>query len=391
MHAYQIAIFANGHDADAAILRSLLEERLLELGVDISAVVFLDEKTIQTRDKIAGLVAAYFGGVSPPVASPDLLDLLQESILVLPLVPSTTNYKSFVPSALSGINGFVWDGSQSSKEAAASVLLEGLALLRKSRRLFISYLRKETSNIAIRLFEFFERHGFDVFLDTHSVRPGEPFQDVLWHRMADTDVVVALDSPEFPTSYWTSEEISRASLTNIQVLQVLWPGRLLSSLHALNYPYELSTTNFVNPSLVVGEFAQFSEATENELLRLVESLRARALSSRHTYLVQEFSTDARAEGYFPKMQPERFITVVKKDGNLLAAVPTVGVPDAVRYHEIEDLLEKHSVKHHEIVLLFDDRGILKRWKSHLGWLNQQKLKVRSVSVNEVANFLKAIP
>jgi hypothetical protein len=91
------------------------------------------------------------------------------------------------------------------------------------------------------------------------------------------------------------------------------------------------------------------------------------------------------------MQPERFITVVKKDGNLLAAVPTVGVPDAVRYHEIEDLLEKHSVKHHEIVLLFDDRGILKRWKSHLGWLNQQKLKVRSVSVNEVANFLKAIP
>lgn len=61
----------------------------------------------------------------------------------------------------------------------------------------------------------------------------------------------------------------------------------------------------------------------------------------------------------PHVQPERFITMELKSGDFIAAVPTVGLPDAVRYHEIEDEIERHPKKHTEIVLLYDERGILR--------------------------------
>ena len=105
-------------------------------------------------------------------------------------------------------------------DRVASVLLEGLGLLRKSRRLFISYRRVETQGVAIQLYEQLDASGFDVFLDTHSLRPGEPFQEVVWHRLADTDVVVLLDSPGFLASRWTEEELARANSTNLQILQL---------------------------------------------------------------------------------------------------------------------------------------------------------------------------
>lgn len=36
--------------------------------------------------------------------------------------------------------------------------------------------------------------GFDVFLDTHDIRPGNPFQEMLFQRLADSDVVIMLDT-----------------------------------------------------------------------------------------------------------------------------------------------------------------------------------------------------
>jgi len=123
--------------------------------------------------------------------------------------------------------------------------LEGLGLLRERRRLFISYRRVEASGVAAQLYEALDAAGFDVFLDTHGIlRPGEPFQEVLWHRLADTDVALLLDTPGFLASRWTEEELARANVSNIQILQVLWPGQTEASAAAFSSLYPLSMGDF---------------------------------------------------------------------------------------------------------------------------------------------------
>lgn len=145
MYNYQIAIFENGNVTQAGALRTALDGRLSDLGVDSAAVKYFDEETVASRDPRAAFVAVYFAGIGSHKLTNTLNELVRDSLLVLPLVPSLKDYASLVPHELRGINGLLWDGSDQAREASVSVLLEGLSLLRKTRRVFISYLRKETS------------------------------------------------------------------------------------------------------------------------------------------------------------------------------------------------------------------------------------------------------
>ena len=116
----------------------------------------------------------------------------------------------------------------------------------------------------------------------------------------------------------------------------------------------------------------------------VESLRARALAARHTYLVQEFFSEAVAAGHRPQIQPGGFILLETKGGHHYVTVPTVGVPDAVRYQELEDEMAKH---HNAIILLYYERGIRDKWMNHLDWLDRQTLPVKSLQVSKANSWL----
>jgi hypothetical protein len=235
--------------------------------------------------------------------------------------------------------------------------------------------------------ELLDAHGFDVFLDSHSIRPGEPFQEVLWHRLADTDVVVLLDSPGFLDSRWTEEELARANSTNLQILQLIWPGSTLTSMAAFSKPFPLSDGDFHAPADLLGMTARLRDPCLERVAVEVESLRARALAARHAYLVEECFLEATAAGLHPQVQPERFILLKTKSGKHYITVPTVGVPDAVRYQEIEDEISRHPKRHSDIILLYDERGIRDRWIKHLDWLDRQQMPVKSLQVAKAAAWL----
>jgi TIR domain len=137
-----------------------------------------------------------------------------------------SRFSRIMPAQIQHLNGISIDDCGADFERLAARILEGFRLLRETRRLFISYRRNDTSGVAAQLYEALDAAGFDVFLDTHGIlRPGEPFQDILWHRLADTDVAVVLDSPNFLASCLTEEELAHANTSNLQMLQVLWPGQ----------------------------------------------------------------------------------------------------------------------------------------------------------------------
>lgn len=391
MSQYQIAVFANGADSHRDTLQNTILQNFSDLGIPPNMLSFLDESTVLARDRKSPTVGVYFGLTAhPSPATPALSDLIDEATMVVPVVPTLDNFSQFVPTELLSINGMALRKEDAEHNRLASVLLEGLGLLRKSRRLFVSYRRVETQGIAIQLYELLDAQGFDVFLDSHSIRPGEPFQEVLWHRLADTDVVVLLDSPGFLDSRWTEEELARANSTNLQILQLIWPGSTLTSAAAFSKPFVLADTDFQVRTDLLGASARLQEPCLERIAIEVESLRARALAARHAYLVQEFFSEATAAGVFPKVQPERFILLETKSGKHYITVPTVGVPDAVRYQELEDEIDRHPKRGSDIILLYDERGIRDKWMKHLEWLDRQKLPVKSLQVAKAQTWLRGL-
>jgi hypothetical protein len=199
--------------------------------------------------------------------------------------------------------------------------------------------------------------------------------------MADSDVVVLLDTPGFRASRWTREELSRANATNIQILHLLWPTVTPDASSAFSEFVTLRTNDF-RGTAILGEDARLTDAAVRELVTHVESLRARALSARHRSIVDNFCDRARDEGVKSvAVQPQRFIAVELGNGTKIAVVPTIGIPSAHRYHEIETAIQGSEDPTKTIWLLYDERGILETWINHLGWLDKH-LPVASVQVSK---------
>lgn len=367
-----------------------LYHHVRELGLPKDSILEINENNFKTDYKgNAPTFCLYFGSDSGSFSHLDLLNILiKDANLILPIASDITKFNFQIPPELENINGFEL-AHRDDIEKLVSCILEGLSLLRLSRRLFISYKRDESSAVAIQLFEQFEKNGFDVFLDTHSIRPGEPFQEELWHRMADTDVVVLLNTPGFLKSNWTTQELAKANSMSIGILQVIWPSHNLERDAELSIPFQLKDSDFGNNN--------FKESTSylilntiSKIISQVESLRARSLASRQDNIITEFITSANKVGKKADLQSEKFIIVRKNDGKELLVIPTVGVPQAFTYNQSEELVARVKSKNIEgAYLLFDHRNIREKWIKHLDWLDNY-LPVKTLKIVKAEEWLKTI-
>src|SRR3546814_16006263 len=76
----------------------------------------------------------------------------------------------------------------------ASTMLECVGLLRRQRRVFVSYRRVESRAAAFQLQDLLASRGIDVFLDTQDLWPGDPFPTVLLNRIGASGVLVFVDT-----------------------------------------------------------------------------------------------------------------------------------------------------------------------------------------------------
>lgn len=363
---------------------------LAELGLQKDCVIEIDENNFSIEYKAyAPTFCLYFGSTSGNFVNQDILCmLLKDATLVLPVVSDLTKFTQQIPNELHNINGFQL-ASNKDIESLASSILEGLSLLRLSRRLFVSYKRDESSSVAIQLFEQFEKNGFDVFLDTHSIRPGEPFQEELWHRMADTDVVVMLNTPNFMKSNWTAQELAQANAMSIGVVQLVFPNHKLEREAELSIPIQLTYKDFDN--CIFGHSTKGLTANSiQKIISQVESIRARCLGARQDNIISEFISFAQRLKVKVQLQPEKFITVTKKDGKELIIIPTVGIPQAFTYHQKEELIRRIKKNDkEEIYILYDHINIRERWLKHLDWLDNY-LPVKTIKLLDSEQWLQKL-
>lgn len=386
---YQIIKLGSDNPFYKEVLDTLYHH-IQELGLAKESVLEIDENNFKTEYKgNAPTFCLYFGSNTGDFKNIDLLKILiNDANLILPIASDITKFKQQIPTELENVNGFEL-ASSNDIEKLVSCILEGLSLLRLSRRLFISYKRDESSTVAIQLFEQLEKNGFDVFLDTHSIRHGEPFQEELWHRMADTDVVVLLNTPGFLNSNWTTQELALANSMSIGILQVIWPSHKLERDAELSIPLQLSDSDFGNKTFKKPT-SYLNPITISNIISQVESLRARSLASRQDNIITEFIAASIRVGKKADLQSEKFITIKRSDGKELVIIPTVGVPQAFTYNQSEELVARIKSKNVAgAFLLFDHRNIREKWIKHLDWLDNY-LPVKTIKIVKAEEWLKTI-
>tara|TARA_R110000744_G_scaffold316945_2_gene423615 strand:+ start:4012 stop:5184 length:1173 start_codon:yes stop_codon:yes gene_type:complete len=386
-YKYQLIILGGLGDLSKSII-DLFFDKVIELKLQRDAFLVIDDANFNTEyNGNQPAFAIYFGDKGGAFKNLDIIDeLLKDGTMVLPVYYTDKHFGDEIPKILENQNGLLYDSTKDVK--IVNLALEAFELLRSSRKVFVSYKRAESTSVAIQLYEALERNNFDVFLDTHSIKSGEPFQEELWHRMTDCDVIVLLNTPKFLESYWCTEEIAEANAKQIGIIQLVWPNHKLEAMAHVCLPIQLKENNFENNVFDNEDLSKLTESFVNDLIVEVESIRARNLASRQDNLITEFTNFATKHGKKINLQPERFITEELGNGKRRIFIPSVGIPQSVNCNQSEEIFKE--IKDYEVDsvhLIYDDLRIRDRWLNHLDWLNGY-LKVQTIKKQNFEEWLE---
>jgi len=328
-YKYQLIILGTKTPIIGDII-GLFNKRLDELKLPNNSVKVID--TDNFEDEYLGNQPAfvfYIGDINGDFKDLDITQrLLKDGTMILPIYFNDNSFSKEIPSILENQNGIQYKKIE--EDRIVNIALESFELLNSTRKIFISYKRNESTSVAIQLFEALESHNFDVFLDTHSIGKGEAFQEELWHKMTECDVIVLLNTPNFLKSQWCKEEFAEAGAKQIGIVQLVWPNHnvKMDDTSHISYPKQLIKENFVNDIFDEKDVSKLKSDFTEEIIKEVESVRARNLAARQDNLITEFKNIAERIGKKVVVQPERFLTEDKENGERRIYIPTIGIPQS---------------------------------------------------------------
>ncbi len=297
--------------------------------------------------------------------------VLRAGIPLIPLVSDTKRFSAEVPPSLGHLNGMSLS-SPDFANSVASAVMENLRLLPQQRRVFMSYVRKDATEIALQLFSDLESRQFRVFVDTHGVRPGAKFQEELWHQLCDSDVMVMLDTKDYFERQWTREEFGKANLKKAAILRVAFPGVKLDENLSVSDNVDLEDAEFSNGRL--------TDQAVDRIGDKIEQLRSKSVAMRNVALVSAIHSAVDSlGGKVLQLGAMRRIEIELPRGKRIFAYPAVGVPSASILHEIANHAESKPA-----AIVYDRLGIREQWVEHLNWLGLHVPEVRWIQATEAA-------
>jgi TIR domain len=371
-------------------LTAHLIDRMKDLGLDRQylQILTLDQaKQIDDSKELAVMV--WFGGEAPATSQEhDLLNrFLEKSLYVFPVVETLDRYCDLVPASLHHINGMEWK-----EHRLVADILRAFGLSRPHRQSFISYRRTETRNVAVQLFSELSLQGYQVFLDTASIDSGVNFQQALWGRMADVDLLIFLDSPDALGSQWVYEELGRAQALGLGILQLIWANHKREVGTDFSLPLQLDASDFINGQ--TDTQGSLTPAAIEKVLSAAESARIRSLAAKRNRVVGEFVDRVTEIGIEPKVNPDGEIRLYRGDRDLSSVIPLMGLPDAhlLQSEEtcaIQRTATQGRANHSNPLIIYDSTGVEPDYEKHLEWLNGQ-LGILTCNLNSVEKWLKTL-
>lgn len=388
---YQLILLGDTGCEACRKVRERFFELLNERGLEKSLVAVLDGTQTMTLMEAGGYdsrkptFAYYFGKHDHGDKDVDALQkLMSNGDAVYPVFFTDGQFEQEVPEVLKPINGVCYTDDK--LDSIVNVAFEELRLLRKKRRVFVSYKRSDSAAVANQLYDVLSRHQFDVFLDTYSIRGAADFQTELHHRITDSDVLIQLNSKGFKDSKWCVEEITEANARRVGVLQVNWPGVKSDEKDQLSAVKKLVELDF-RRKRYKRNTSTLKTKILNQIAMEVEAIRARNIAARQDNLTGEFVKEANRQGRTIIKEPT-FLVEQISDGVFWYYIPAIGVPQSMDCYESVKMLERWNGKMPEkVFLIYDDLSILPRWIEHLEWMNNY-LEVKTIKMQEFESWLK---
>jgi hypothetical protein len=340
----------------------------------------VDQHAVDALDRSVPRVAVVFcredmstaegGAINPEIAA--IKKCIKRGFPIIPVVQDLTRFGKEAPKEVGEFNGFQLADTQDIPELAGLVL-ELLGLQRAKRKIFISYARVDGGAMAQQLYEAFTARWYEVFLDTVSIRPGAVFQQNLKQELADSDVVVLLNSPTAMGRPYVKEEIAFANCANVGGVQVVWPGRLPAIEGRLFMPHPLSD-----------EQIAFEEKNGKSLkpeailaiLRRVADLRTALQQQREEELLRPIEAYAQSKQFDAVPYLGRHVELREQQGSKCVRLDlALGVPTS---RDLERALRNARPRPSEGGgrLVYDPVGITKPQLRHLRYLSK-RLKLDS--------------
>lgn len=383
MSIYEIGLLGDVTDADRDTLIATITKLIADFDLEIGREVMIRSgDSFGERNGHAATAVAYFGGAAQ-VDQELARRAVTASLPLIPTIPADGDFGALVPAFLQGANGIRRRPDDPEMLELTVGLLECLGLLRRQRRVFVSYRRVESRNAAVQLHDLLSARGFDVFLDTHDIRPAEPFQDVLWHRLCDSDVMVMLDTPTYFESKWTRQELGRARAKEIHVLRIVWPD------HTPTKQTDFAETIYLNRAELGGGDGPIVDEVADQIVLAIENLWSRSIASRYMSITGKLRAEVeKIGGEVGGVGAHRAISLSLPDDTRLWAYPIVGIPTADLLNDVVD--KAHRADQCGMpILVYDHIGIRDQWMAHLKWLDENISAVRAIRVAEAAWTLAA--
>lgn len=214
-----------------------LRAEVVESVAEAAAGVLHDPDLLTFPDRIADVdeyspVAVIYLGSAAGATDSDVCGHIETAIRrqfpILPVVlGDLDDVANKLPAIISTLQAEDWTSNRSK---VTGQLLAMLALTEKERKIFISYVRRESTELAEQLHDALNKAHFDVFLDRFAILPGQDFQQRIMRDLGDKAFVLLLESESINKSEGVENEVMYALTHDIEILSVAAPALTQSEL-----------------------------------------------------------------------------------------------------------------------------------------------------------------
>ena len=288
--SYQLAFVHHGHDDFATETRRHVRKRCAE--------VLGSDRLLNIRDgapdAVLGshVVVAYLGSLHGAQHADVAAEIQQATRLGFPILPIVRKSDpgptaSKLPAEIAHLNAVDWEEDRS---FAVATILQWLGLTEDERRIFLSYVRRDSAPVAEQLHGRLQERQFDVFLDRFSVPPGADFQRRLSEDLADKAFVLLVESEGIRDSRWVQHEISYALSHRIGVMAITLPNIAEEKLAPIDEAFRF---RFFESDMQHG---RVKEDCLHRLFERIETAHAGALRRRRDQLLGSLIANLRSDG-----------------------------------------------------------------------------------------------
>ena len=379
--SYEVVLIHRGLDEFAREVAEAIRTATNEILVQ-PALLDFKFNSMPSIGSESQVVIVYLGsteGRSDITVTAALEDAVRRPFPVLPIVRSREPGSIYekVPAVIEHINAASWETEST---AATFTLLAMLGLVEHERKVFLSYRRSESTQLATQLHTELVRNRFDVFLDRFALPPGEDFQKRLEEDLADKAFVVLLESSDLRHSPWVQYEITYALSHRIDMLAITLPGVAESELvPAIDEAFRIRLREGDCP-----RGGHCTSETLRSILERIEMAHAKALRRRREQMLGSLADQLHRDGC---------VCVPVQDWAILATANgrTPGVfLVSPRRPAAEDLYAAHLVRRgvvdrtahaklsgavvHEVEHIPDERRGVLAWIGEVGDLGLKRLR-----------------